>query len=100
MSGGAGVFLLVIAAIAANLPFLTRRIFLVFLPAGGDKSLSWRLLEVVALYFVVGGVAVALEARAGEVYRQRWEFYAITSCLFLVLGYPGFVYRYLWKRHR
>ena len=99
MSGTAGAFLLVIAAIAANMPFLTHRIFLVFLPGGG-KSLSWRLLEGVVLSFVVGGIAVALEARAGEVYRQGWEFYAVTFFLFLVLGYPGFVYRYLWKRHR
>ena len=38
------------------------------------------------------------ESRAGPVYRQRWEFYAVTVCLFLVFAYPGFIYRYLWRR--
>ncbi len=31
----------------------------------------------------------------GNRFRQGWEFYAITLCLYVVLGYPGFVYRYL-----
>ena len=30
---------------------------------------------------------------------RTWEFYAITLSLYLVLAYPGFVYRYLFKRH-
>lgn len=100
MSGAGGTFLLILAAIAANAPFFTRRILFVFRPAAGEKHLGWRLLEVVLLYFAVGGVALALEARAGQVYPQNWEFYAITFCLFLVLAYPGFVYRYLWRRHK
>ena len=103
--------LVLIAFIAANLPFLTRRILFVFNanaantvdaanPAGpADKSFPWRLLEVVLLYVLVGLLARGLESRAGEIYPQGWQFYAITFCLFLVLAYPGFVYRYLWKRH-
>lgn len=101
MTGGLVIaLLLAIAALAANLPFLTRRIFFVRLPQSGDKNLAWRLVELVVLYFVVGGTARWLEARQGEIYSQGWEFYAITFCLFLVLAFPGFTYRYLWKRHR
>ena len=53
---------------------------------------------MVILYFVVGAVAFALEARIGNGFPQTWEFYAITGCLFLVLAFPGFVTRYLRKR--
>jgi len=30
---------------------------------------------------------------------QGWEFFAVTGCLFIVLAYPGFVMRYMRKRH-
>jgi len=99
-SGVAIALLLALAALAANLPFLTQRVFFFRQPKSGTKSLAWRLLEIVALYFAVGALARWLEARQGEIYAQGWEFYAVTFCLFIVLAYPGFVYRYLWKRHR
>ena len=90
--------LLVLALVAANLPFLLeRRLFV--LPAGAHgKGVAWRLLELILLYFVVGGVAWLVERNLGPVQTQRWEFYATTACLFLVFAYPGFVYRYLWRR--
>jgi hypothetical protein len=90
--------LLVLAFIAANLPFLLeRRLFV--LPMGEHgKGVSWRLLELILLYFVVGGVAWLVERNLGPVQVQHWEFYATTACLFLVFAYPGFVYRYLWRR--
>lgn len=98
-SGGAVLVLLGIAFVAANLPFLIERILLVRKPRGGRKALGWRLLELVLLYLVVGVSAYLLEAQAyGSPYEQNWEFYAITFCLFVVFGYPGFVYRYLWRR--
>jgi hypothetical protein len=90
-------FLGLIALLAANLPFLSPRILFVARPRAGDKALGWRLLELVLMYFVVGALALWLEARQGQIYPQRWEFYAVTFSLFVVLGYPGFVYRYLWK---
>ena len=49
-------------------------------------------------YFATGAVGLALEARAGQIYPQGWEFYAITAALFLTLAFPGFVYCYLLKR--
>ena len=107
MTASTGFLLLVVAAIAANASFLSRRIFFFWKPAragegrsgGDDKHGGWRVLEVVVFYFLTLFLARWLEARAGAVYPQGWEFYAVTVCLFVVMGYPGFVFRYLLKRH-
>lgn len=91
-------FVILLAALAANLPFLNERLF-AFIPLGPKpKSFWWRLLELVVLYWLVGGIAYLLESRIGNPFPQRWEFYAVTGCLFIVLAYPGFVFRYLRKR--
>ncbi len=87
----------VLALAAANLPFLTTRVFgLVLLKQ--PKNFGVRLLELLALYFVVGIVGLLLEKRAGQIAPQTWEFYAVTAALFLTFAFPGFVYRYLLKR--
>ena len=92
-------FVIVLAALAANLPFFNERLFALLPLSRPVKSLWLRLLELVVLYFLLRGVAYLFEARMGNVFPQRWEFYAITACLFLVLAFPGFVFRYLRKRH-
>ena len=91
--------------LGANLPFLNEKLFAAVplkkaaqAEQGWRKPLALRLLEMVILYFIVGAVAFALEARIGNGFPQTWEFYAITDCLFLVLAFPGFVGRYLRKR--
>lgn len=86
----------VLAVVAANLPFLNNRLLAVF-PLSRSKTLVWRLGELVVFYFVVGGIGLALEQAAGQIYPQRWEFYATTAALFLTLAFPGFVFRYLRK---
>jgi hypothetical protein len=92
-------FVILLAVVAANLPFINERLFAA-LPFGRPvKSLWLRLFELIVLYFIVGGLAYLLESRIGNVFRQNWEFYAITGCLFLVLAFPGFVFRYLRKHH-
>lgn len=84
---------------AANLPFFNER-WLALLPNRATvKSLWVRLAELVLLYFIIGGVGLALEQQAGQIYPQGWEFYAITAAMFLTFAFPGFVYRYLGKRH-
>lgn len=90
--------LLIVALVAANLPFVTERILFVPRSRHGGKALGWRALELVVMYFVVGALARALEAHQGPIYHQAWEFYVVTICLFLVFAYPGFVWRYLWRR--
>ena len=87
------------ALVAANLPFLNERAFLLVALRSGVKSLWVRLGELVVLYLVVGAFGRLLEQNAGQVAPQGWEFYAITGCLFLTFAFPGFVYRYLGRRH-
>lgn len=92
--------LLVVALIAANTPFLNNRLFLLRIPAAGKtKPVFIRLLELIILYFLIGGIGLGLEYRVnGQVHVQEWEFYAITFFLFLVLAMPGFIYRYTYRR--
>lgn len=100
MTQSASIWLvLLLAFAAANLPFLTQRLLgVVALPRG--KNLAVRLAELVLLYFVVGGIGLLLERRAGQIAPQGWEFYAVTGALFLTFAFPGFVWRYLHKpRH-
>jgi len=64
-----------------------------------EKPFLARLLEVLVLYLMVGTLGFAFEANIGNPFQQGWEFYAITLSLYLVLAYPGFVLRYLLRRH-
>ena len=64
----------------------------------GNKPFVSRILEVLVLYVVVGTVGMALETQLGNPFSQGWEFYAVTLCLYVVLAFPGFVYRYLLRR--
>ena len=111
--GAAAWLVILLALVLANLPFINERMFglvpiafvpLAFSSAGGAgqapfKPFLVRLLELTVLYFAVGGIGRALEGRIGTVFPQTWEFYAITACMFAVLAFPGFVVRYLRKRH-
>lgn len=98
MDQTASVWLVLVSAVlAANLPFVNDRWF-ALLPRSGPKGLAWRLLELLVLYFVVGALGLGLEQYAGQIYPQGWEFYATTAALFLTLAFPGFVYRYLYKK--
>jgi hypothetical protein len=56
-------------------------------------------MELLALYLLVGGVGMLLENSLSQNAPQGWEFYAVTLTLFITLGFPGFVYRYL-LRHK
>ena len=89
--------LLLLALMAANLPFVNQRL-LVLGPRRATKSLGWRLLELLLLYLLVGAVGLWMEHHAGQVAPQGWEFYAVTGTMFVTLAFPGFVYRYLMQR--
>ena len=98
MSSAISVWLLVLLAlVAANLPFLTKRV-MGLLQLSKPKTLGVRLLELIVFYLVVGALGIVLEKRLGQNAPQTWEFYAITGTLFLTFAFPGFVYRYLLKR--
>lgn len=65
-----------------------------------EKSFFDRLLEVLTMYGLVGVLGFAFEANIGNIFGQRWQFYAVTLSLFVVLAYPGFVFRYLMRRRK
>ena len=95
MATSAAVWLvLLIAVIAANLPFLNERLF-VLGPARAPKVIGWRLLELVVFWGATLALGFALEARVGQIQPQGWEFYAALGFAFLTFAFPGFVWRYL-----
>lgn len=89
--------MLLVAVLAANLPYLTERLF-IFGPRRAPKGAGWRVLELVLMAALTYGLGAFVEARIGQRFSQGWEFYAAGSCLFITLGFPGFVWRYL-RRH-
>lgn len=100
MNHSYSVALVLLAAfVGANLPFVNERL-IALIPRNAPKSLWIRAGELVLFYFLVGGLGLALEQSAGQIYPQGWEFYATTGALFLTLAFPGFVFRYLMKHKR
>src|SRR5699024_5994920 len=65
-----------------------------------EKSFVARMVELLVLFLLTGTLAMAFEAKIGSRFPQTWQFYAINGCLYLVLGYPSFVFRYLLRRRR
>lgn len=99
MSQVVSVWIVVLLGLlAANLPFVSNRLFVVFQPRT-PKNLAVRLAELVVWYLLAGGLGIFFEQRAGQIAPQGWEFYAITGALFITFAFPGFTYRYLFK-HR
>jgi hypothetical protein len=99
MGSSAAVWLvLLVALIAANLPFANERLFIVG-PKRRPKGLAWRVLELLVLWGLTLALGFALEARLGQIQPQGWEFYAAFGFFFLTLAFPGFVWRYLRRHH-
>jgi len=89
--------LILLTLLAANLPWFSERLFYA-IPLK-SKHLGWCLLELVVFYFVIGIVAYFVERSSmGQVAPQGWQFYATTGALFIVFAFPGFVWRYLWRK--
>lgn len=90
---------LLLAFVAANLPWFSNSLFYVLPLRSNNKNLAWCLLELIVLYVVVGAIAYYAEhATLGQVSAQGWEFYTVTFSLFLVFAFPGFIYKMLWKK--
>ncbi len=89
-----------LAALAANLPFVVDRILFVVVPAGeGKKHWAWRFLELLLLYGLIILLGRWMESRQAPVHQKEFlSFYVPTFALFLIAGYPGFVIRYFWRK--
>ncbi|WP_432785223.1 hypothetical protein AAEX37_02114 [Oligella sp. MSHR50489EDL] len=61
------------------------------------KSFAVRIFELLAFYFFVGAIGFVIESYYANAHSQQWQFYAIALCLYIVLAYPGFVYRHLFR---
>ena len=57
-----------------------------------------RTVEFLAAYLIWIMLGRILEAQAGQIAKQGWQFYAVTLLLFVVAAFPGFIWRYLWRR--
>ena len=68
-------------------------------PRRAPKNVGWRLLELLLLGVATLWFGFGLESYLGQRQSQGWAFYAASACLFITLGFPGFVWRYL-RRHR
>ena len=94
--------LIAVALVTANLPFVNERVFaLVPFKRQGRPRVKpfWlRFAELTMWFGLTGLLGRAMEAHLGNVFAQGWEFYAIAFALYIVLGYPGFVLRYLFRR--
>ena len=86
--------LLLLVFIFANAPFLTTRWF-GFIPLK-RKHFGHNIPELMLGFLLSGLLARLLEARAGSIHPQDWEFYAVVVCLYLIFAFPAFVWRYFW----
>lgn len=83
----------------ANLPFLTERWFgLLPLKNNAAKGQGVRVVELLVGYVLVLLVGFAMEESLGARQPQTWNFYAISALLFVVMAFPGFVWRVLRKQ--
>ena len=95
MGQGASVWLALLALLlGANLPYFSSRILLLG-PRRPRKPAGWLMLELALLAGLMLLLGFGLESRLGQRAAQGWEFYAAVLALFITLGFPGFVWRYL-----
>lgn len=103
MTQSAYVWIVIALALgAANLPFLTERLFGIiklnrFARFQNGKPLWFCFAELLLMYLIVGIIAALIERALSPIYPQRWEFFATTAALFITFAFPGFVWRYLRK---
>ena len=86
--------LLLVAVVLANSPFISQKWFGV-VPLS-RKHFGHHLLELAVSFALTGVLAYVFEAQAGPVHQKDWEFFVVTLALFVVFGFPGFVWRYFW----
>ena len=94
------VWLLIFLAVAAaNLPFISERVLAMVPVKGWLKKPGWIVVaELLGLYVVMGLIGYGFETALVNPFPRGWEFYVTALCIFLVLGFPGFIYRYLLKK--
>jgi hypothetical protein len=94
------VWLLILFALAAaNLPFVNERLFGLFRLTKFTVKPPWLVtVEVLAYFVFTAMIGLAFETTLSNPFANGMTLVTIGFCIFLVLGYPGFVFRYLLKR--
>lgn len=90
--------LILVALAAANAAYVSPKFL--FFKTLKDKHVGWCLLEMVFWYALIGLIGYSLESMIGNVFPKRWEFFAVSICLFLVAAFPGFTWRFLMKHRK
>jgi hypothetical protein len=91
--------LLILAAILANLPFVLPRFVGFFRIANSDhKPVVFILFELMLGFAFLLFAGFMFESFAGGLYSKSWTFFVVMFFLFLVMAYPGFVYRFFWRK--
>lgn len=69
-----GLFVIVLALICANLPFVNQRV-LALVPTRWPRKPFWlRGAELIAMYVVVGLIGFGIESSQGNAFAQGWQF--------------------------
>lgn len=91
------ILFLLLMLLLANLAWISDK-WMGLVSSQRGKQLWQRFAELLSSYFLTLGLAYLIERSViGQVWKQGWEFYAVTLALFIVLSFPGFIYRMLWK---
>lgn len=95
------LLLVIMAVLAANLPWLYTQRFLFFFSLKDRVKVVWmQFTEWLLLYFMVGLLAFAMEKNVtGVIHEKGWEFYSVCFFLFLVFAFPGIIYRYQFVKY-
>ncbi|ORU94110.1 MAG: hypothetical protein A6F72_08235 [Cycloclasticus sp. symbiont of Poecilosclerida sp. N] len=87
------VLFLMLSIAAANLPWLSDKLFCLHQITVKSGWLRW--FEWMLWYAICFAAGFFLEYKTmGVLTEQDWEFYVVTLCLFAVFALPGFIYHY------
>lgn len=61
------------------------------------KPFGARFVELLLLVCFVASIGFFIESYYANRFPQSWQFYVIGLCLFILLAFPGFVWRHLMR---
>ncbi|WP_044977978.1 DUF2818 family protein [Taylorella asinigenitalis] len=59
------------------------------------KNIFLNFFEIIFFMLFVGAIGFFIEGYFSNQVSQNWQFYAVGACIFLVMAFPGFVWRHL-----
>lgn len=91
------VWVVLMGLALASLPFFGGRQLFGVPVLKKAKTATVRVVEFFVCYLIWVGMARQFESVYGPIKAQSWEFFAVTLLFFIVVAYPAFVWRYLWR---